>query len=77
MKNLGGQIKASQVSLTNRTRHRRERISGLEEKAEAMDHAVKGNVKSKNNPGNLRHYKNTVSTNNRNRGRRKTQVKGK
>lgn len=78
MKNLGGQIKASDVSLTNRLQDMEEReFQVMKTKQKQWISKSKENVKSKNNPGNQRHYKNTKSTSNTNRGRRKTQVKGK
>lgn len=77
MKNLGGQIKASDVSFTNRLQDMEEKEFQVMKTKQKQWISKKENVKSKNNPGNQRHYKNTKSTSNRNRGRRKTQVKGK
>lgn len=58
MKNLGGQIKVSDVSFTNRLQDMEERISGHEDKAEAMDKVKKKML----NPKTIQEIRDTIKT---------------
>lgn len=65
-------IGTSEVSLTNRIEEVEEKILDTEDKVEEMGTSVKENVKSKTgtkHAGNLEHYEETKSKNNRNRGK--------